>query len=337
MIRRSFVMGTAAVSLALALTACGGSDDPTPTPSPTPSPTTSPTPTPISYGSWPLTGALEVASVTASTSYTGDLATGTAVLGAAGTEALSDRVRIAFGAADPTAATTGAPFVVRESTEETRFVAADLITPPATGVIEYVFRNVTAATPGKYSQLELLNNTVKDKVTTDTGLALSRVSYGNWTRADSTTGQTRITTSVFGYYTLAGDMPTTGSATYSARIAGKAVRAAAGTGTIDRLGGTVTVNVNFATGAVTATLNVTLTPAGGGAEVPYGTYTATGAIATGATQFNGAFSAASPVSGTLSGRFYGSQGEQIGITFGGLGTVGGFDTRIVGAIVGKKN
>lgn len=333
MIRRSFVMGAAALSMALS--GCGGSDSPSPTPSPSPSPSPSPTPTPISYGSFPVTAALEVASLTAYTSYTGDLAAGPAVLGAAGTEGLSDRVRMTL-LADPAAATTAVPFVVRENTEETRFVGTELTTPPATGVIEYVFRNVTAATPGKYSQIELQNNTIKDKITTDAGLALSRVSYANWIRGDSTTGQTRITTSVFGYYTLPGDVPTTGTATYSARIGGKIVRVGAGgTGTLAPLRGTVTITVNFATGQVTTTLNATVVV--GGVETPYGTFSGTGAIPVGGQSFSGSFGPTSPIPGTFQGRFYGSQGEQIGITFAGLGTVGADDTRVVGAIVGKKN
>ncbi|MDF7775049.1 hypothetical protein P1X14_07315 [Sphingomonas sp. AOB5] len=335
MIRRSFVMSAAALSMAsMALAGCGSSGNtPTPTPSPTPTPT--PTPTPVSYGNFPVTAPLEVASVSASTSFTGDLAVGPVTLGATGTEGLSSRLSMTMQA-DPAATTTAAPHVVRENTEETRFVAADLLTAPATGVIEYVFRNVTAATPGKYSQLELQNNTIKDKVTTDTGLNQSRVSYANWIRADSLTGQTRISTSVFGYYTLAGDVPTTGTATYSARIGGKIVRVGAGgTGTLAPLRGTVTITVNFATGEVTATLNTTVVV--GGTETAYGTFTGTGAIPTGAQSFSGSFGPTSPIPGTFQGRFYGTQGEQIGIAFAGLGSVGGFDTRVVGGIVGKKN
>ena len=132
-------------------------------------------------------------------------------------------------------------------------------------------------------------------------------------------------------------MPTTGTATYTARIAGRAVGViAAGTGAVSRLGGTVTVTINYATGGATFTANVT-TVAAGGAETPYGTYSGSAAIATGATQFSGSFGLTSPIPGTLSGTVFGPAGAEIGISFAGAGTIGAVDTRIAGVIVGKKN
>ncbi|MES2445374.1 MAG: hypothetical protein V4574_21315 [Pseudomonadota bacterium] len=111
---------------------------------------------------------------------------------------------------------------------------------------------------------------------------------------------------------------------------------AAGTGTVQRLGGTVTVTINFATGGVTFTANVT-TVGAGGAETPYGTYSASGAIASGATQFSGSFGLTSPIPGTVSGTLFGPAGAEIGIAFAGAGTIGATDTRLVGVAVGKKN
>lgn len=333
MIRRSFVLGAAAMSLALA--GCS-SNDPDPDPTPTPSPTSSPTPTPVSYPSFPLTAAAEFGTINAFISYTGDLAVGPVTLGAAGTESGSSRFRLA-ALADPTAASTTTPTVVHENpSEETRFVAADLIVPPATGVTEYVFSQ-NGTTAGQNSRAEFLNNTVKDKVTTDAQLQLLRTSYTGWIRSDSTTGGHRITYGVWGYPTVLSDMPTTGTATYTARIAGRTVGVvAAGTGTTARLGGTVTITINYATGAVSFTANVT-TVAAGGAETPYGTFTGTGAIAPGATQFSASFGLSSPIPGTLAGTVFGPQGAEIGISFAGAGTVGAVDTRIAGVIVGKKN
>ncbi|MCW3848937.1 transferrin-binding protein-like solute binding protein [Sphingomonas sp. LB-2] len=338
MIRRSFVFKGAALSLAMALAACSGSDpSPTPSPTPTPTPTTTPTPTPVSYSSFPLTAATEFGSINAYTSYTGDPSgAGTLVLGPSGVEGPSTRFRLAVLVDPTTASTTGSQQVVRENVEESRFVNADLTagTPPATGVTEFAFvQNGTTA--GQTSRAEFLNNTVKDKVTTDAGLALTRTSYTGWLRADSTAGAHRITYGAWGYPTVGTDMPTTGSATYTARVAGRAVTGGAG-GTVVRLGGTVAVTVNWATGGVTFTANVT-TVAAGGAETPFGTYTGVGSIAAGATTFTGNFGAGSPIPGSLLGAFFGPQGSELGITFSGAGTIGGTDTRIVGAIVGKKN
>lgn len=336
MIRRSFVVGSAALSLALS--GCGGGGStPTPTPTPTPTSTATPTPTPASYATFPLTANSEFATVTGFTSFTGDLTAGPVTLGASGTETGTTRFRVAV-LADPTTASSTTPQVVHENTEETRFVAADLTagTPPATSVNEFVFK-FTGSTAGQYSTAEFLNNTVSGKVTTDAALALTRVSYTGWVRADSTTGQTRITYGAWGYPTVSSDMPTTGSATYTAKIAGRAVGVVgAGTGTMSRLGGTVTVTVNFASGLVTVTANVT-TVDSGGVETPYGTYTGNGAFGSGSTQFTGSFGPSSPIPGTFAGAFFGSQGEQIAVTFAGSGTISAVDTRIAGVLVGKKD
>lgn len=339
MIRRSFVLGAASASLALA--GCGGGGSSTPAPTPTPTATASPSPTPSpTYAAFPLAAAQEFGTINAFTSFTGDLATGPVALGPAGTEIGSTRFRLAI-LADPTAATTALPQVVRENTEERRFVSSELTTAPATTVPEYVFSTAPTAA-GQFTNAVFLNNTVATKVTTDAGLALTRVSYAGWTRADAPTTTapilpltTRITYGVFGYPTVSTDFPTSGTATYSARIGGRAVQVTGATGVIAKLGGTVTITVNFATGLVTVTANVTTIDAGG-VETPYGSFTGNGAMAAGATQFTGSFGPASPIPGTFAGSFFGSQAEQIGVTVSGSGTVGGTDTRLVAAVVGKK-
>ena len=347
MIRRSTVFKTAALSLAISLAACsGGTPDPTPTPTPTP--TVTPTPTPVSYASFPLTAATEFGTINAYTSYTGDPLVGGLVLGVAGVEGPSTRFRLAV-LADPTAATTTNAQVLRENTEETRFTLNNgattpvvyLVTPPATTTPEYVFTMPDPSatpTPGKTASGEFLNNTVATKVTTDTGLALLRTSYAAYLRADSTTGAHRITYGVWGYPTVASDMPApttavpVATATYTMRVAGRRVTAAG----VVRLSGTVTVNVNFGTGAVAmvATVN-TLDSLG----VPtfYGTFSGSGSIAVGATTFTGNFDASSPIPGNISGAFFGPQAAELGISFAASGTVTGTDTRLVGVVVGKKN
>lgn len=344
MIRRSFVLGTASIVLALGVSACGGgggnsSPSPTPTATPTPTPTASPT-----YTAFPLTANTEFRTINAFTSFTGDPATGAIVLGAAGTDVTLSAARFRLAAlADPTAVTTAVPYVLLEAAEEIRFdKPAQLTTAPATTVKEFVFSVTgddadpnTPFQPTAFDIAELLNNTVKDKVTTDTALALTRVSYAGWYRGDSATGQKRISYGVFGYQTATNDLPTTGSVTYTTRIAGRAAQATTPNGTVTKLGGTATITVNFATGLVTVA--ATVTKIGTGGETPFGAFSGTGAIATGLVTFNGSFDAGSPLTGTVVGGFFGSQGEQIGIALAGSGNVGGADTRVVAAIVGKKN
>ncbi|MBX4390394.1 hypothetical protein K4H03_30385, partial [Mycobacterium tuberculosis] len=76
--------------------------------------------------------------------YTGDAATGPVTLGAAGTDAFSNRVRLALQGTLTSTSTT--ELVVRENTEESRFTGADLLTAPAPAVTEYVLRETTAPT-----------------------------------------------------------------------------------------------------------------------------------------------------------------------------------------------
>lgn len=327
MIRRHMIMSAAAATLALA--SCSGSDDPTPTPSPTPTPTPTPTASPT-YTAFPLAAAAEFSTINAATSYTGDPA-GAVTLGVASTEAMSSRVRLATSNAIATAT-----YVIRENTEESRFVNANVTVQPAPAVTEFVFRTTDTATAGKFSQLEFLNNTIPSQVTSNTNLALTNLSYANWWRGDSTTGAKRIATTVFGYQTVLTDMPTTGTQAYTSSVVGKLVSVNGAATTIARVGGTVTVSVNFSTGLVDLTLTLNQTPEGGGATTAYGTFTAQGAIPVGQNQFSGSFTGSATLSGTVQGGFFGSQGKEIGIAFAGSGTVGGGTQRLVGVVVGKK-
>ncbi len=335
MIRRSILIASTAVVLVVA--GCSGGDDTTPTPTPTSSSSATPTPTPTpTYAALPLAAgsASEFFTVSAATSYTGDVA-GPVTLGAAGTEAYSNRVRLALQGTFTASATT--EIVVRENAEESRFTGADLLTPPASANTEYVLRETTApTTPGFFTQLDLLNNTVNGQVTSDTALALTRTSYAGWWRGDSTAGAKRITYGVMGYPTVTTDMPTTGTATYTVRIAGRSVVSpTAGATAVDKLGGTATLSINYATGLVTLTLNLERITSGG--NVTYGTFTGTGAIPVGSNQFTGSFGPGSTAGGTFQGLAYGSQAGEIGISFAISGTVAAGDSRAVGVVVGKKN
>ncbi|QDX26316.1 transferrin-binding protein-like solute binding protein [Sphingomonas suaedae] len=333
MIRRSVLIASTAVALTVA--GCGGGDDPSPTPTPSPTSTVTPTPSPVSYSSLPLTTAAEVYTVSAATSFTGDASAGPVTLGTAGTDAFSNRVRLALQSSVTSAQT--AETVVRENTEESRFTGADLLVVPAPAVTEYVYRESTApTTAGAFSQLELLNNTISGQVTSDIALALSRVSYAGWWRGASTTGTKRITYGTFGYPTVISDMPTTGTVNYTMRVAGRAVVSpAAGASAVDKLTGTVTLSINYATGLVSLSMDLSRVTAGG--NVAYGTFTGTGAIAVGNNQFTGSFGPGSTAGGTFQGLAYGPQAAEMGISFAISGAVAGGDSRAVGVLVGKKS
>ncbi|MDT8759604.1 hypothetical protein MZO42_12935 [Sphingomonas psychrotolerans] len=328
MIRRHMIMSAAAATFALA--SCSGSDDPTPTPSPTATPTPTPTASPT-YAVFPLTAAAEFGTINGSISYTGDPA-GAVTLGAAATDATQNRVKLATSNAFDTAT-----YVINEAGEESRFVKANATTQPVPTTTEFVFRTTDTATAGKFSQLEFLNNTISATTrTNDANLQLTNVSYANWWRGDSTTGAKRITTSVFGYQTIPTDMPPTGAQAYTSTIVGRLVDVTGGVTTVSRVGGTVTVSVNFSTGVVDISLNLNRTPEGGGATTAYGTFTAQGAIPTKESRFNASFAGSTTLSGTFVGAFFGSQAKEIGIAFSANGTVGGGSQRLAGVIVGKK-
>lgn len=329
MIRRHMIMSAAVATIALS-SCSGGDDDASPTPTPTVTPTPTPTASPT-YTALPLPAATQFYTINAATSFTGDPAAGAVTLGATATEMLSSRVSIATS---PTIAS--ATYVINENSEESRFVVANATVQPAPAVEEFVFRTTDTATAGKFSQLEFLNNSISTAtLTSNTALQYTTVSYANWYRADSTAGAHRITSGVFGYNTVTTDMPKTGTVAYSSTVQGRIVNVTGATTAVLRVSGTVTTSVNFATGLVDVTLNLTTIPAAGGAPVAFGTFTAQGGIPAGQNQFTGAFTSGG-LTGTLTGGFFGSQAKEIGISFAANGTVGGGAQRIVGTVLGKK-
>ncbi len=329
MIRRHIYMS--AIAATAVLTGCSGSkDNPSPTPTPTSSVTPTPTPT-ATYTGFPLAAQTEFNTFDAAISYTGDPATGAVTLGTPITETLTNRVRLATGPS-PTVNT----YVMHENVEETRFATATPTVPSAPANPEFIFRSDDTTTAGKFAQIEFLNNVVPNTITSDTALALSRVSYANWWRGDSTSGQKRLTYTTWGYGTLGYDMPTTGTVTYSVRVVGRLVSVAGNATAINRVTGTATMSTNFATGVVNVSMTLSTLPAGGGAAVPYGTFTAQGGIPSGQNQWTGSFTTGSPLSGTLAGGFFGYQAEQVGVVFSAAGTFNGADQRLIGVVVGKK-
>ncbi|RYD62555.1 MAG: hypothetical protein EOP58_12975 [Sphingomonadales bacterium] len=326
MIRRHIFMSAAAATVMLS--SCSGGNDASP--SPTPTSTATPTPTPTAsptYTAFPLATATEFFTINAATNFTGDPAAGAVTLGVAGTEIRSDRVRLATSNAIATAT-----YVIRDAAEESRFTTTNLTTPSAAANPEFVFRTDSTTAAPLFTQLEFLNNTIPGTVSSDAFIAgLTRVSYANWYRGDSVAGQKRLTYTVFGYQTALSDVPTTGTQAYTVRVSGRVVSNAGGATTINKVGGTATVSVNFSTGLVDVTFALTQTTPGGVTSA-YANFSAQAAIPAGQNQFNGSFTTGGPLSGTIAGGFFGSQGAEIGITFAGTSA----NARLVGQLVGKK-
>ncbi|MBO9622989.1 MAG: transferrin-binding protein-like solute binding protein [Sphingomonas sp.] len=325
-----------AAGMLLMLESCnGGSPSPTPSPTPSPSPTSSPAPTPSPTATptaFPLTSAAEFDSISARVNYTGDPAAHI-VIEAGSVAGLSNAVRVSL-----TGAIATGSFGVKDNGEQTFFTNANVTLAPDPTVTEYMFRIEDSATAGKFSQLDFLNNSIASQVTSNAVFARSHVSYANWWRSDSTAGQKRFTTSVFGYSTAAAQVPTSGTSSYASGATGRVIRAFADGSSTERVTGTATVSVNFATGLIDATISLSTCPFPRCANaLVIGTFSGQASIPAGGNAFTGTISSADGATGSFTGTFFGPQAKEIGMSFVIRGTYGaGADQRIVGGIVGAK-
>jgi hypothetical protein len=140
---------------------------------------------------------------------------------------------------------------------------------------------------------------------------------------------------VFGLPTNAVAMPTSGSAGYTGVVYGHG-----GMGTIPDFAvtGTGVLNANFATGALTSTLNLNVTPTGTTNTQPFGNYTMGGTIS------GNTFTASTTVTpgvgellqAGIQGTFNGPHAEEVGATWA-LSIYGGQGAAMAGVFVGKKN
>ncbi|HVJ03568.1 MAG TPA: transferrin-binding protein-like solute binding protein [Sphingomonas sp.] len=265
-------------------------------------------------------------------SYTGDPA-GTVVIDAGSVAALSASVRVRLSGAIATGS-----YRMLDSGEEATFTNANVQLAPEPTYVEYMFRTEDSATPGKFSQLDFLNNSIPSQVTNNATYARAHVSYANWWRSESTAGQKRFTTSVFGYPTTAAGVPTSGARDFTAGATGRLVRAFNGALSTERVTGDVTVSVNFATGLITTTINLLTCPFPRcNNALVIGTFTGQAAIPAGRNEFTGTITSTNGDTGSFTGAFFGPQANELGFSFVIRGTYGaGADQRIVGSVVGAK-
>ena len=318
MVRRLLRVVPAAALLSLA--ACGGGSSTGVSPI-----TPSPVPPPPTYSALPLSQAATFATITSKVSISGPATgSGTVAFEAAGTASSSNAVTVGY---DPATQT----YTLTDGAISQTFGPADGLTPAGGSYSKSsdyltIYSNVTAPLPA-------------------TALVqLTYLSYGFWSHGLNTAGEKRQTWFLFGYPTLASDMPRTGTATYSAKVAGgfmNGIDATGRGGSQLSVMGTATFSADFGAGSVTTGLNLIHSDLG--SEFPVGTFSGTGNITSATGQFSGSFTSTdSPFSGTFNGGFFGPQAKEMGYGFFLSGHqanvgMGGMDWKINGVVVGTKN
>jgi hypothetical protein len=170
---------------------------------------------------------------------------------------------------------------------------------------------------------------------TDVGISLTYSTFGSLTHLTTCPlgCSADISFLTIGSRTPAGQMPTTGSATFIGIADGLWVDGAA---TRRLYGSPATLTANFGTGQLTSILELRghSDPFGNFAAAPttvLGTFTGTGTIS-GAT-FSGIYGATAGYSGPFAGNFYGPVANEYGLSFG---LTGGPGQSVVGVAVGKQ-
>lgn len=174
------------------------------------------------------------------------------------------------------------------------------------------------------------------------GVTLSYTVAGNWTHLESSTSNKNYAAGMIGGIpTYAGDMPRSGTASYSATVIGGGRYnntpydfSSANTGGTGN--STATFSANFGTGAISTSLNlVGMPPASGGLSIGTRfdrTFTGTGTIASGTNGFSGTFTGGSVTTSGFSGAFFGPAAKEFGYAF----FLTGSDFTASGAVAGTK-
>lgn len=164
-------------------------------------------------------------------------------------------------------------------------------------------------------------------------------SFGEWTGQTGTTGndQTGRVEGIFAYGipTAAGDVPVTGSATYSAEI-----RATYGFQSYPSVGGDATLSFNFAAGTLSGFMHPEVADSFDGIFIDFGRYDFTQTVySTGSTSFSGKFIVPGlpNADSSFEGNFTGPNAAELMARFEAPFLVDGQQGTLSGAWVGKKN
>jgi hypothetical protein len=125
-----------------------------------------------------------------------------------------------------------------------------------------------------------------------------------------------------GFETQRSDLPTTGTAFYSAYVLGSAIESGAGRD----VGGSATITADF--GASSVATSLALTSDGQSS----GTFNGAAPIESATSHFKGDLTASGATQGTFSGSFFGPQGAEVGYTYRVQTSIG----TVNGGAVGKK-
>ena len=164
--------------------------------------------------------------------------------------------------------------------------------------------------------LTLFNNVRSGASQTGAPVNLTYLSFGKVTADDSVDnnllGMHQATYFVFGYPTQTSDMPTSGTATYSATVIGDSSTLQQND-PITTFTGSATLTANFGSGTVSTALTLPIAFSGSASS----TYNGSGTIS--ANEFSGTFTSSNDPffsGGEFDGGFFGPSAREMGYTFG---------------------
>ena len=163
---------------------------------------------------------------------------------------------------------------------------------------------------------------------------LSYVTYGQWNSPNGSSQNLNFGTVVFGIQTSAGDMPTTGTATYDGATLGTLIIGS----TFYNVGGYIELDADFSTGNVTgSTLLMSKQNVQTGGVSAWRDLDFNATIAPASNRFSGsAASSDSSVTGVVAGGFFGPVSNGSPPEIGGGWRVSGSNESAVGGFVGKR-
>lgn len=215
--------------------------------------------------------------------------------------------------------------------------ASDTFTVTAPGGVGATFTaaNLVPSAPGTV-RFSKNTGTVQDDVTLTVPLTYAMLTVWNRTDASGISGpisiggpQTTGRISIGGSQTTASDVPRSGSATYTAQLAGALQ---SGGTTYNLTASTATFSANFAANSVQTSVTLGGVPLAGGSTVSnFGTFSGTGTISTSGPTFAGSLGGSGAL-GIFHGAFFGPQAAEMGYGY----VLQGLSLSSAGAVVGVK-